>query len=566
MLDLISRIDEDIVDRTLNKRHALWRGVAKRRRKLFTSIVAVAASILLIVSAVFVVLPYLGKQVPVFGKQVPVYTGMTVSNNAPAIQEKSLLSESETEKQLFNVHYTKGTLSRSLNSFVGVGGVRDGVQKSLENSDNSADISASTGSYYAQKNEDIYIYVHLSNPDAFEILSFTLNGVKYSSYMFEEGSDLETLVLKYNVGDVEGVHQYTIDAIKYVDGKEIKDVIMEGDTTIEVIVGTTDKSISFNERFEGWDLVIDPVWSESFAGEKKLLSLAIYDGEKLVRELDTDTKVIEGLPMDSKLLLVATYVENGKTVTKKSVIQTPKQSEGLAVTGGIVTGIGSCTDTELYINMPVGELAFAENKYISKVYFGDRVTSIGENAFLVCTSLEEISFSEGIEKIGVGSFAECRALKTVSLPQSLTDIGAAAFSSCSSLEQIVLPSGVSSVGSGAFAGCDSLEEIVLPSGVSSVGSSVFEGCEKLRAVYIKNALIKIKPGYPQMYDAATQSYIPTPVGTLFDECPLLSDVYFDGTLEQWKVATSELVGWYNLKNDITVHCTDGDVVISNMIT
>ena len=536
ILELISRIDEDMVDSTLDKRHALWRGVVKRRRKLFTSIVAAAASVLLVVSAVFAILPYIGKQ-------VPVYTGMTVSNNAPAIQEKSLLSGSETEKQLFNVHYTKGTLSRSLNSFVGVGGVRDGVQKSLENSDNSADISASTGSYYAQKNEDIYIYVHLSNPDAFEILSFTLNGVKYSSYMFEEGSDLETLVLKYNVGDVEGVYQYTIDAIKYVDGKEIKDVIMEGDTTIEVIVGTTDKNVSFNERFVGWDLVIDPIWSDSFEGEKKFLSLAIYDGEKLVRELDTDTKVIEGLPMDSKLLLVATYAENGKTVTKKSVIQTPKQSEGLAVTGGIVTGIGSCTDTELYINMPVGEGAFSENKYISKIYFGEGVTSVGENAFSACSSLEEISFSKGTEKIGVAAFSSCTALKKVSLPQSLTDIGEA-----------------------AFAHCYSLEEIVLPSGISSLEGNVFEGCEKLRAVYIKNALIKIKPGYPQMYDAATQSYIPTPVGTLFDECPLMSDIYFDGTQIQWSEATSELVGWYNLKNDITVHCTDGDVVISNMIT
>ena len=49
--------------------------------------------------------------------------------------------------------------------------------------------------------------------------------------MFEAGSDLETLILKYNVGEKEGIRQYTIDAIKYVDGEYIKDVRMEGERT-----------------------------------------------------------------------------------------------------------------------------------------------------------------------------------------------------------------------------------------------------------------------------------------------------------------------------------------------
>lgn len=86
--------------------------------------------------------------------------------------------------------------------------------------------------YYATSGEDIYITVHISNPDNYEILSFTLNGKTYASYMFEPGSDMEHLILKYNVGDVEGIVEYTIDAIKYVDGTQIKDVLMEGDQTV----------------------------------------------------------------------------------------------------------------------------------------------------------------------------------------------------------------------------------------------------------------------------------------------------------------------------------------------
>ena len=59
--------------------------------------------------------------------------------------------------------------------------------------------------YYATPNEDIYINIHIDNPDSFEIMSFTLNGKKYSSYMFEDGSDMETIFLKYNVGSSAGI-------------------------------------------------------------------------------------------------------------------------------------------------------------------------------------------------------------------------------------------------------------------------------------------------------------------------------------------------------------------------
>ena len=94
-------------------------------------------------------------------------------------------------------------------------------------------ISSADKIYYADKNQDIYITIKLSNPDSYEIMSFTLNGNKYSSYMFEQGSDMENLILKHNVGNAAGIVDYTIDAIKYIDGTDIKDVIMDGDKTVK---------------------------------------------------------------------------------------------------------------------------------------------------------------------------------------------------------------------------------------------------------------------------------------------------------------------------------------------
>lgn len=94
--------------------------------------------------------------------------------------------------------------------------------------------------YYAEADSDVIVTVKLRNPDAFEILSFTLNGKKYTGYMFERGSDTENIILKVNVGNVSGVVDYTIDAIKYVDGTKIKDVLMEGDKTVRVGVRSDD--------------------------------------------------------------------------------------------------------------------------------------------------------------------------------------------------------------------------------------------------------------------------------------------------------------------------------------
>ena len=84
-----------------------------------------------------------------------------------------------------------------------------------------------------KKGEKFLINIHLYNPTAYEILSFTLNGRKYQSYEFKEGSTSDKLIIEVEAGMNPGLKEYTIDAIKYIDATEIKDVRMEGDKTIK---------------------------------------------------------------------------------------------------------------------------------------------------------------------------------------------------------------------------------------------------------------------------------------------------------------------------------------------
>ena len=172
-------------------------------------------------------------------KQVPVYKGMTISRSFAT-------SSAATAAEDNGNHYGhfKGDHDNRNDEVDQNKPFEDPNAPSIENKANSTlDVVGSAESiYYADKNQDIFITIRLSNPDSYEILSFTLNGKKYSNYMFESGSDMENLVLKVNVGDVGGIVEYTIDAIKYVDGTEIKDVRMDGNRTVKAGVRASDQT------------------------------------------------------------------------------------------------------------------------------------------------------------------------------------------------------------------------------------------------------------------------------------------------------------------------------------
>lgn len=172
-------------------------------------------------------------------KQVPVYKGMTISRSFAT-------SSAATAAEDNGNHYGhfKGDHNNRNDEVDQNKPFEDPNAPSIENKANSTlDVVGSAESiYYADKNQNVFITIKLSNPDSYEILSFTLNGKKYSNYMFENGSDMENLVLKVNVGDVGGIVEYTIDAIKYVDGTEIKDVRMDGDRTVKAGVRASDQT------------------------------------------------------------------------------------------------------------------------------------------------------------------------------------------------------------------------------------------------------------------------------------------------------------------------------------
>ena len=187
-------------------------------------------------------------------RQTPVYQGMVVS----AVNDSQAMSAMS-----FNPDNPFGDNSASIEDHASSLFVLDSTERI----------------YYTNSNQDVYITIKLSNPDSFEIMSFTLNGVKYSSYMFEDGSDMENLILKVNVDNIVGVKDYTIDAIKYIDKTQIKDVVMDGDKTIKIGLGATNSTYC-------------QVQNSTIFLNKINLSVNLIDVYNLIEKTNGDTKVV----------------------------------------------------------------------------------------------------------------------------------------------------------------------------------------------------------------------------------------------------------------------------------
>ena len=88
--------------------------------------------------------------------------------------------------------------------------------------------------YYFAPDSNVIITIDLDNKEQFEILSVTINGYKYNSYEFLNGSNGTNIYLKYNLPSESGKTSIYIDSIKYIDGTNIKESKFIGDRELEI--------------------------------------------------------------------------------------------------------------------------------------------------------------------------------------------------------------------------------------------------------------------------------------------------------------------------------------------
>ena len=151
---------------------------------------------------------------------------------------------------------------------------------------------------------------------------------------------------------------------------------------------------------------------------------------------------------------------------------------------------------------------------ITQIVFQSDVTTVGSYAFYGCTALESLELPGTLTGFGSYAFSTCPMLRKVHVAEGVTDLGHCTFYACAQLKDVSLPSTLKSLGSGVFAFCIGLESISIPEGVTEIEHSSFCGCSALQSVQL-----------PQSLD--------TVAGGAFISCDALTDVYYNGTAEQW---------------------------------
>ena len=199
---------------------------------------------------------------------------------------------------------------------------------------------------------------------------------------------------------------------------------------------------------------------------------------------------------------------------------------------------------------------------IKSVVIGDGVTSIGDYAFYDCGALTSVTIPDTVTVIGDGAFRGCSRLSGMTIPDSVTSIGKSAFRDCCKLTGLTIPDNVTSIGDHAFNGCNGLTSVTLPTSVTRISAGMFYNCWSLSNVTIPNGVTSIgDSAFGKCTDLSSVT-IPDSVTTIgrdaFYYCSL-TDVYYDGTAEDWaKIFIGD--GNEPLTN-ATLHCVPSAPVV-----
>ena len=199
---------------------------------------------------------------------------------------------------------------------------------------------------------------------------------------------------------------------------------------------------------------------------------------------------------------------------------------------------------------------------IKSVVIGDGVTSIGDYAFYDCGALTSVTIPDTVTVIGDGAFRGCSRLSGMTIPDSVTSIGKSAFRDCCKLTGLTIPDNVTSIGDHAFNGCNGLTSVTLPTSVTRISAGMFYNCWALSNVTIPNGVTSIgDSAFGKCTDLSSVT-IPDSVTTIgrdaFYYCSL-TDVYYDGTAEDWaKIFIGD--GNEPLTN-ATLHCVPSAPVV-----
>ena len=271
--------------------------------------------------------------------------------------------------------------------------------------------------------------------------------------------------------------------------------------------------------------------------------------------------------------------EDRKSKIKKIVIESGVTEIGCSA----FTDCTSLTDVVIPDSVTcIDNSAFLRCTNLSEISLPDSVIRLGSGVFEDCTNLKSVRLPQNLTSIPYRFFFGCARLKSISLPDSVTQIGEAAFGFCDLQEQvvqeIVSSDNITFIGSRAFEGNKNIYTVHIGKNVEYIQTETFNymstpsfnDCTNLTSITVSpenqtytsiNGLLCSKDGRSLLYvpvGISGRLDVPAGIETIGGEAmhyafsikivhipksvkkigsdafPIeCTDVYYDGTEEQW---------------------------------
>ncbi|MBR6282852.1 MAG: leucine-rich repeat protein [Muribaculaceae bacterium] len=127
--------------------------------------------------------------------------------------------------------------------------------------------------------------------------------------------------------------------------------------------------------------------------------------------------------------------------------------------------------------------------YVTSFTVPEQITEIGNLAFSDNKHITRVTFHNGITRIGMGAF-HGSVIGGVNIPNPETELGNACFEQCTSLTSVRLPQGMKRLGRHVFFFCSSLTSVTLPEGMEELGMMCFGSCG-LTTVNLPSTMVKL---------------------------------------------------------------------------
>ena len=122
----------------------------------------------------------------------------------------------------------------------------------------------------------------------------------------------------------------------------------------------------------------------------------------------------------------------------------------------------------------------------------DSVTTIKEMAFYGVFALTSIEIPDSVTKIERYAFGECTNLTSVTIPDGVTAVAEGVFSDCYNLTSVTIGDAVTTIEKNAFSDCSNLVSVKIPESVTKIGDQAFFCCMSLTDVYYKGTMAQWK--------------------------------------------------------------------------